>query len=328
MVRKRRKKSRFVADLVACNIPVSGRSGGEAHVVGNTIPSSGQTNQFESNLDLGDSLIIAADNTISRLQDLLIKNHIIENKYADSSDNLIPVKKETPEMMRIMTQRYNTENRQNLKVKIKQLSDAHKISMQDESELNEIHQAVDDLYTAHEIVGAENAYLKRLIQKQSLRCRLESLKIDPEKSNDVQYLQEKINNLAKEVSLLRQSENEIIKTGTGTGVGSGENAFSPENDFSNIQRILAERDALHKKCKHLEELSNMVNILEQKASEAEQLSGDLEDNLSQQNQYIKDMQQEMQDMQNYYENEIDKGKGNEEVLKVSNIIFISYQRKN
>jgi len=159
--------------------------------------------------------------------------------------------------------------------------------------------------------------------------------IEPEKSTDIPYLQKKIDDLGKEVALLRQFEDEVMKRcakkcgadGGGGGGGGpagsggsrgapGKGSFSPNKDADNIQKILADRDALRKKCKELEELGEKVNQLEQKANEAECLTNNLEDNLQQQCQCMQQLQCEMQEMQNYYENEVDKAKGNEEILKV------------
>jgi len=173
------------------------------------------------------------------------------------------------------------------------------------------------------------------MRKQSKRCKLDSIPIEPEKSTDIPYLQKKIDDLGKEVALLRQFEDEVMKRcakkcgadgGGGSGGGPagsggsrgapGKGSFSPNKDADNIQKILADRDALRKKCKELEELGEKVNQLEQKANEAECLTNNLEDNLQQQCQCMQQLQCEMQEMQNYYENEVDKAKGNEEILKV------------
>ncbi|KQS79820.1 uncharacterized protein Dere_GG27224, partial [Drosophila erecta] len=156
------------------------------------------------------------------------------------------------------------------------------------------------------------------------RCRFDSLEIDPELSTNIEYLQRKINEMGKELSLLRQTEDMLIRkcakmcrsecSEAFSNEGVNINAFSLEHDISNIQKILEERDGLRKKCKNLETLGEKLNALEQKANEAENISGDLEDNLNQQNQYINDIQQEMEKMKNYYENEVDKAKGLEKLL--------------
>ncbi|KAH8402813.1 hypothetical protein KR009_001467, partial [Drosophila setifemur] len=325
------KKSRFVADLVACNTPILARREENSADFGVNNVSAGlgskivsAQDEYGSSFLFGDSLIIAADDTIGRMQDLMIKNNILQIKLEDSHDKLLTAKEENADIRRILEQRYNPEKSKELKKKIKQLIDDSKIDSQDEKELNDIQRAVDDMNKAHDILEAENSNLKRLIEKQSKRCRLDSIQIDPEKSTDVQYLQGKITDMGKELTVLRQVEDDLIRkqakiSGVGTRAVSaknnGDGDFSSEKDISSIQRILAERDALRKKCKNLEALADKINQFEKKANEAEHLSGDLEDNLNQQNQYINDIQQEMQDMQNYYESEVDKAKGNEEILK-------------
>ncbi|KAH8288517.1 hypothetical protein KR054_004380 [Drosophila jambulina] len=312
------RKSQFVADLVACNTVKSASDGGS----GSGSPGSkgsqkargaqkGPEDVYGTNLVVGDSLINAADDTIGRLRDLMIKNKMLKKELADSGDKLKTAKEESDDIKRIMDQRYDPQKSKDLKKKIKELADAGKITPQDEKELGDLQKAIDDMNKAHDILEAENGNLKRLIEKQSKRCRLDSVKVDPEKSNDIPYLQKKVDDLGKEVALLREAEDNNMKSGGASGRGG----FSPEKDPNNIQKIVAERDALRKKCKQLAELSDKVNQLEQNASEAARHSGDLENNLDQQNQCMNDMQREMLDMQNYYENEVDKAKGNEEILK-------------
>ncbi|XP_052858271.1 uncharacterized protein LOC128266036 [Drosophila gunungcola] len=245
------------------------------------------------------------------------------NKLPNSDDKPITVEEECADIKRIMIQCHNSEMVKALKIRIKDLTiSKHK---QNEKNLNEIQKCIDDMVKAQEILEAENSYLKRIIEKQSVRGRLDNLQIDREKSTDIHYLQSKINDMNKEVSLLRQAEEMLIKKCVkmcrGEASASGDagffkNDFSFEQDILNAQRILTERDALRKKCQDLEVLGDKVYVLEQKANKAEQLSASLEDSINQQTQYINDMQQEMQYMQNYYENEVDKAKAVEEVLKM------------
>ncbi|KAH8243342.1 hypothetical protein KR032_006620 [Drosophila birchii] len=306
------RKSQFVADLVACNSPVKsssgGRGGGESGSPRSKAADGRPEDVYGNNLLVGDSLINAADDTIGRLHDLMVKNNMLKKKLDDSNDKLKTAREESDDIKRIMDQRYDPQKSKDLKKKIEELANAGKITPQDEKELAGLQKAIDDMNKAHDILEAENANLKRLIEKQSKRCRLDSVKIDPEKSNDIPYLQKKIDDLGKEVILLREAEDQKMK-------GGGKGGYSPEKDPNNIQQILAERDALRKKCKELAELDDKVNQLEQNAEEAARHSGDLENNLAEQNQCMNDMQREMQDMQNYYENEVDKAKGNEEILK-------------
>ncbi|XP_016938157.3 uncharacterized protein [Drosophila suzukii] len=326
------KKSQFVADLVACNSPIKKQRDEDGRPSPRT--PSGPEDEYGSSLVVGDSLINAADDTIGRMQDLMIKNNMLQKKLADSDEKLRTANQESDEIKRIMDQRYDPAKSKELKKKIKQLADDNKITPQDEKELNDLQAAIDDMNKAHDILEAENANLKRLIDKQSKRCKLDSIPIEPEKSTDIPYLQKKIDDLGKEVALLRQFEDEVMKRcakkcgadgGGGSGGGPagsggsrgapGKGSFSPNKDADNIQKILADRDALRKKCKELEELGEKVNQLEQKANEAECLTNNLEDNLQQQCQCMQQLQCEMQEMQNYYENEVDKAKGNEEILK-------------
>ncbi|XP_034664367.1 uncharacterized protein LOC117898815 isoform X1 [Drosophila subobscura] len=286
----------------------SGAFGGPTARKGQT----GLADEYGSNLVLGDSLINAADDTIGRMESLMIKNNILKEKLADSKDQLKTAQQESAEIKRIMAQRYDPDRSRALKKKVKELSDARKIDSKDERELNEMMMAIDDMNKAHDILEAENANLKRLIEKQSKRCNLESIKIEPEKSSDIPYLQKKIETLGKELVLLRQAEDECMKA-AGKQSG-GKYSFSPEKDVGNIQKILAERDALRRKCQALTMLNERVGNLKNQAQTAEYVNGDLEANLDHRDQYISDMHQEIEEMQNFYEGEVDKVKGNEELL--------------
>lgn len=316
------KKSRFVADLIACNSPVIGKRTENGNALKKSVPTSlGPEEEYGSSLLLRDSLINTADDTIRRMQDIMFKNNMLQQKLDESDDKLIVANEENAEILRILSERYNPDKSELLKKKIKELADEKKIDPEDEKQLNDLQMSIVDMIKAHDILEAENSNLKRLIEKQSVRCTLDSIEVDPEKSTDLQYLQNKINRMGKELVLLRKTEDDLMKKCAKLSEIEKSNDiersnFSPEKDVSNIQRILAERDALRKKCKNLESLGDKINQLEQKANEAENISGDLEDNLNQQSQYINEMQLEMQDMQNYYENEVDKAKGNEEILKV------------
>ncbi|XP_032312049.1 laminin subunit beta-1-like [Drosophila ananassae] len=317
------KKSRFVADLIACNSPVIGKRTENGNALKKSVPTSlGPEEEYGSSLLLRDSLINTADDTIRRMQDIMFKNNMLQQKLDESDDKLIVANEENAEILRILSERYNPDKSELLKKKIKELADEKKIDPEDEKQLNDLQMSIVDMIKAHDILEAENSNLKRLIEKQSVRCTLDSIEVDPEKSTDLQYLQNKINRMGKELVLLRKTEDDLMKKCAKLSEIEKSNDiersnFSPEKDVSNIQRILAERDALRKKCKNLESLGDKINQLEQKANEAENISGDLEDNLNQQSQYINEMQLEMQDMQNYYENEVDKAKGNEEILKRS-----------
>lgn len=329
-------KSQFVADLVACSLIPKSKTGGQGDPRsgdkgGGAAPrslSGSPEDEYGSDLVVGDSLINAADDTLGRMQSLMIKNNMLQRKLDDSNAKLETANDEADDIKRIMEQKYDPQKSKALKDKIKELADDGKITPKDEKDLNDLQASIDDMNKAHDILAAENANLKRLIEKQSLRCKLDSVQVDPEKSSDVPYLQQKIDDLGKEVALLRKMEDDYLKkcaTSCGRG-GSPESgggggapskgAFSPDKDAENIKKILAERDALRRKLKNLEDIGDKVSQLEEKACEAEQISGELENSLQQQNECMCSMQRDMQDMQCYYENEVEKAKGNEEILKV------------
>ncbi|KAH8276872.1 hypothetical protein KR026_002029 [Drosophila bipectinata] len=326
-------KSQFVAELVACSLIPKSKTGGRGDSGKGGKDGGGSAgggagspeDEYGSDLVVGDSLINAADDTLGRMQSLMIRNNMLQKKLDDSNDKLETANDEADEIKRIMEQRYDPQKSRALKDKIKDLADAGKISPKDEKDLNDLQASIDDMNKAHDILAAENANLKRLIEKQSLRCKLESTQVDPEKSSDVPYLRQKIDDLGKEVALLRKMEDDYLKKcatmcerGGSQGGGGGarsKGAFSPDKDAENIKRILAERDALRRKVKSLEDIGDKVSQLEEKACEAEQISGDLQNSLQAQNECMCNMQRDMQDMQGYYESEVEKAKGNEEILK-------------
>ncbi|EDW78200.1 uncharacterized protein Dwil_GK18633 [Drosophila willistoni] len=316
------KKSRFVADLVACNTASDSRRGLISGVGSETF---GVGVYYGSNLIVNDSLINAADGTITRMKELLVKNNVLQKRLADSEDLLRTASDEIYEIKRIMAQRYDSENSKVLKKKIKELADAKKITAIDEKELYDLLKSVDDMNKAFDILEAENANLKRLIEKQSKRCVMESLMLNPEKSNDVSYLKNKIDNFAKELAILREAEDVQLKAPKLNGEKGADNiksgrptdkySFSPDKDVDNINKILQERNALRKKTEVLSDLENKIDQLQQKAEQADRISEDFVFNLSEQDQYIDEMEKEMQEMQNYYETEVDRSKCNEAMLK-------------
>ncbi|XP_033172773.1 golgin subfamily A member 5-like [Drosophila mauritiana] len=327
------KKSRFVSDLVACNNPNFVKHGNETETKNIKSESRGENfkiliDPYGSNLLLEDSLINAADDAIDWLQDLM-KRNILNNQLPESDMKLLPIRMDNAEIKRIMNQSYNRDNARILQAKLNDWINS-KNELHEEKELKEIVRTIDDMDKAQDLLEAENAYLKRIIEKQSMRCRLDSLEINPEQSTDVKYLQTKINEMGKELSLLRQTEDMLIRKCAQMcrsecseafkieGVYMN-NAFSLEHDILNIQRILQERDGLRKKCKRLEALGEKLKALEKKANEAENISEDLEDNINQQNQYIDDIQTEMDKMKNYYDNEVDKAKGLEKLLTLCSL---------
>ncbi|KAH8306069.1 hypothetical protein KR018_000139, partial [Drosophila ironensis] len=311
------QKSRFVADLVACNTLIRGPGGpsgpGEQAGPGGARSGAraGPEGMYGSDLVVGDSLINAADETIGRMQALMIKNNLLQKKLDDSNDKLKTAQDESKEIRRIMSQRYDPQKAKALRAKINQVVNAGRITPSDEKELNDLMDSIDDLNKAHDILSAENGNLKRLIEKQSKRCKMDSIAVDPEHSTDVPYLQQKINDMGKELAMLRQMEDEFAKC----CASSNKSGFSPDKDAENIKRILAERDALRRKVKNLDSLGEKVSELEGKANESKNVCCELENTLKRQNKCMCSMQREMMDMQNYYENEVEKSKGNEEILK-------------
>lgn len=260
---------------------------------------------------VGDSLINAADNTIGTMKDLMVKNNLLKKQLADSKDRLCTATQENAEIKRIMNERYDPEKSKAFQNKIKQLTDAKKIDKCDAKELCAIQKSIDDMNKAYEILEVENANLRRLIEKQSKRVTMEAIKVDPEKSSDVKYLQCKIDKLGRELALLRQTEDESMRSGELKG------SYAPDMDADNIQKMLAERDALRRKMKGLNFLEDKVNKLQSKADQADHASCNMCKNLNAQNQYINEMESEIEEMQKYYENEVEQSKYNEEILKVS-----------
>jgi len=247
------------------------------------------------------------------MKDIMINNNLLPKQLAESKDQSGTAKAENADIKRIMNQRYDPDKSRALKNKIGQLANAGKIDPKDERELNELQKSIDDMNRAQDILEVENANLRRIIDKQSKRAPMENIRIDPEKSNDVKYLQSKIDTMGKELALLRQYEDSNMRSG---GLGA---QHTPEMDVESIQQMLSERDALRRKINSLGSLEDQVNRVQKRTDQPDKTSGDLAKNLEAQSRYINDMEFDIQEMQKYYEHEVEQSKYNEQLLKVSKV---------
>ncbi|EDV94724.1 GH22472 [Drosophila grimshawi] len=307
------KKSRFVADLVSCNIPLNLQNdddnGGPGGYGGPGGP--GGPDDLGENGIAGDSLIIAAHDTIENMKNAMKKNNLLDRDQATPEDRKDRPRMENAELRRLMDERYDPGTSRVFRDKIQELSDSRKFDKSDERDLLNIHKAVDDMNKSHDILESQNSNLRRLIEKQSRRASIESIRIDPERSNDVNYLQNKINNMGKELIVLRQAEDEFQRSG---GAKFGSWACScdhqdPDTDIDDIQLILSERQALRMQIQELSPLN--AKLKKQADYDVEEMAR----NFCAQNQYIADMENDIQEMQHYYEHEVEKSKYNEELLK-------------
>nr|ACE79729.1 coiled-coil Y protein [Drosophila grimshawi] len=259
----------------------------------------------------GDSLIIAAHDTIENMKNAMKKNNLLDRDQATPEDRKDRPRMENAELRRLMDERYDPGTSRVFRDKIQELSDSRKFDKSDERDLLNIHKAVDDMNKSHDILESQNSNLRRLIEKQSRRASIESIRIDPERSNDVNYLQNKINNMGKELIVLRQAEDEFQRSG---GAKFGSWACScdhqdPDTDIDDIQLILSERQALRMQIQELSPLN--AKLKKQADYDVEEMAR----NFCAQNQYIADMENDIQEMQHYYEHEVEKSKYNEELLK-------------
>ncbi|XP_050319559.1 uncharacterized protein LOC126752642 isoform X2 [Bactrocera neohumeralis] len=264
----------------------------------------------QSGLIIADSVIACANEQMGRMQDLLLHKKNLEKQLEVSNERLKVSNMENDKIKAIMNNKFDSSHSKDFYNKIQKLTSGGKISKGEENELLQIYNKFEDMSKAYEILQAENAYLKRLMEKLSLRASFEALKVEPEKSNDIAFLQNEVNKLRKELSILRKFEDDKLK---GT-MDSNRNKMS-DQDAETLKAIVKERNALREKCKTFKDLEAKVYELQKIAKEADKMSDSLSNDLDSQSKHINKMEQEMKQMQDYYEDQIAKHKFNEDILR-------------
>ncbi|XP_039954969.1 uncharacterized protein LOC120771154 isoform X1 [Bactrocera tryoni] len=264
----------------------------------------------QSGLIIADSVIACANEQMGRMQDLLLHKKNLEKQLEVSNERLKVSNMENDKIKAIMNNKFDSSHSKDFYNKIQKLTSGGKISKGEENELLQIYNKFEDMSKAYEILQAENAYLKRLMEKLSLRASFEALKVEPEKSNDIAFLQNEVNKLRKELSILRKFEDDKLK---GT-MDSNRNKMS-DQDAETLKAIVKERNALREKCKTFKDLEAKVYELQKIAKEADKMSDSLSNDLDSQSKHINKMEHEMKQMQDYYEDQIAKHKFNEDILR-------------
>ncbi|XP_049303692.1 uncharacterized protein LOC105226022 isoform X2 [Bactrocera dorsalis] len=264
----------------------------------------------QSGLLTADSVIACANEQMGRMQELLLHKKNLEKQLEVSNERLKVSNMENDKIKAIMNNKFDSSHSKDFYNKIQKLTSGGKISKGEENELLQIYNKFEDMSKAYEILQAENAYLKRLMEKLSLRASFEALKVEPEKSNDIAFLQNEVNKLRKELSILRKFEDDKLK---GT-MDSNRNKMS-DQDAETLKAIIKERNALREKCKTFKDLEAKVYELQKIAKEADKMSDSLSNDLDSQSKHINKMEHEMKQMQDYYEDQIAKHKFNEDILR-------------
>lgn len=239
----------------------------------------------------------------------------LEKQLEVSNERLQTAKEENKKIIQILNSKLDSNTAKIFYNKIQTLLAAGKLNKNEENEMLQIYQKIENMYKAHEILQAENYYLKRVIEKLSRRVTLDNITTQPEKSEDIAYLQREINNLRKECLMLRQMEDDYQRLSQQEQTANKLPSIN-EQDAENIKAVIKERNSLREKCKAFEALQQEVKKLEQKALEANKVANELSSSLSQQSQYVDKIEGEMQNMQKYYEDKQQNACFRDECLKV------------
>ncbi|XP_037824565.1 myosin-4-like [Lucilia sericata] len=338
------KQSKFLSDLVTCQYPTAvgfgegdfsssdihvGRDESHDYVSAGRGPSSSTRprNQGDvsaggtkdnilpqlGNLTGGDSLLECANVHLAEYQKILNIKTTLEKQLEVSNERLKTAKEENKKIREILTTKLDSNTAKDFFNKIQKLTTAGKLNKNEENEMLQIYQKMENLNKSYEILQAENNYLKRLIEKLTGRVTLDSIQTQPEKSNDISYLQKEINTLRKECIMLRKMEDEYQRLKQQQQTNRMPSIS--EQDAENIKAIIKERNSLREKCKSFKALEQQVQELQQKAAEANEKAGILSSNLNNQTHYIGKMEGEMQNMQKYYEDQNQNACFKEECLK-------------
>ncbi|KAM7360835.1 uncharacterized protein ACRADG_008034 [Cochliomyia hominivorax] len=336
------EQSKFLSDLATCQFPVRCGSGeGDFSVLGSIIdsdqdelnepfgtaarqtPASMQKGPIASGskahsphpfgkLTAGDSLLQCANIHLADYQKLMKIKSSLEKELEISNERLHTAKEENRKIREIIANKLDSNAIKDFFNKIQKLTTNGKLNKNEENELLQIYQKMENMNKSYEILQAENNYLKRLIEKLSERVKMENIITQPEKSNDVSYLQNELNKVRKECMMLRQLEDEYLRLKQHQ---SNKISSLTEEDTENIKAILKERNSLREKCKSLKALEQQVEQLKNKAQEAQDEANELSSNLNIKSQRIDKLAGEMQNMQKYYEEQNQSACFKEEVLK-------------
>lgn len=254
----------------------------------------------------GDSLLACANTQLSDYQKLLNANTTLEKELHISNERLQSATEENNKIKEILTSKLDASTAKDFANKVKQLLNARKLSKSDEREMLQIHKKIENMIKANEILQAENNYIKRLMEKLTNRVTLENITNEPEQSKDVKYLQQEVDKLRKECSLLRDIEDDYQKLKQETQQNRCPSKGISDQDAENIMAIMRERNNLREKMK----------LVNQQVSEMRKKEKSLNKDLENQAKYTTSMEAEMEKLQKYYEDQMQEACYREEFLVV------------
>ncbi|XP_005178099.1 uncharacterized protein LOC101900072 [Musca domestica] len=263
------------------------------------------------NLSAGDSLLQCANIHLADYQRLVNAKESLEKQLHISNERLKTSNIENSKIKEILNSKLDSNAAKDFFNKIQQLTANGKLNKNEENEMLQIHQKMENLHKAHEIMQAENNYLRRLIEKLSLRATLQEISVDNETSDDIKYLHKEINSLRKECKLLRSIEDNYLRN----KMEKQKLSTISDEDAKNIKIIIEERNALRNKCKALQGLERTVAELQNRTKEKEKTNNALHTNLEAQGSYIREMEGEMEKWHTYYKNELQQIGLREQCLK-------------
>ncbi|KAL9889576.1 uncharacterized protein ACN427_008880 [Glossina fuscipes fuscipes] len=314
-------QSRYLTDLLTCEAstfehPSQGSEGdlgkagaGATAGLGNVGiglgASTGAADSALGSMAGGDSLLEAANMRLEEYQKLLNINTKLEHDLNLSNERLKTATDEYRKIREILDSRLDDSTSKDFYNKVQQLTKAGKLNRNEENEMLQIHKRLEHLLKAYDITRAENNHLRRIIEKMSNRCNLEKIKAEPERSTDINYLQQEVNKLREECLMLRGMEDEYQRMRQQLQQQEGSRKPISSRDAETIKAIIRERNSLRDK---LKSFSQKVGDMQKKEKS---LSYDLEH----QSKYCANIEAEMLKMQKYYEDQMQQGCFQEECLK-------------
>ncbi|XP_073840944.1 uncharacterized protein [Musca autumnalis] len=263
------------------------------------------------NLSAGDSLLQCATIHLTDYQRLMNVKDSLEKQLMVSQERLETTTHENFKIKEILASKLDSNISNDFNQKIQKLIASGKLNKNEENEMLQIHQKMENILKVYEIRQAENNYLRRLIEKLTLRATIEDIAVDNETSSDLNYLHKEINALRRECKLLRSMEDEYLRN----KMEKPQTTSLSDEDAKNIKKIIEERNALRNKCKSLQALEHTVAELQHKTHEKEKTNNALHNNLQAQGSYIQGMESEMEKLHTYYRNELQQVEVRERCLK-------------
>uniref|UniRef100_A0A1A9VVW9 Uncharacterized protein n=1 Tax=Glossina austeni TaxID=7395 RepID=A0A1A9VVW9_GLOAU len=319
--RDEKVQSRYLTDLLACEASTFerrsqeiegdlGKAGAGGSVGVGLGASPGASDSLLSHLGSmagGDSLLEAANMRLEEYQKLLNINTKLKHDLNLSNERLKTATDQNRKIREILDSRtiMDDSTSKDFYSKVQQLTKAGKLNKNEENEMLQIHKRVDHILKAYDITRAENNHLRRIIEKMSNRYNLEKIKTEPERSTDINYLQQEVNKLRKECLMLRGMEDEYqrMRQQLQQQKASGKSRF--DRDAETIKAIIRERNNLRDKLKSFN----------QKVGDMQKKEKSLSYDLEHQSNYCANIEAGMLKMQKYYEDQMQQAGFREQCFK-------------